>query len=217
MYFQIYINGEKWKYDSSWKTSKWDAYAGNSLNLQLVSLILKGSLFPLVTLTSLTFFSWAPPPPSFFFFLCIFCYRPMFQCFMLFKPNISFYTVRNFLSPIFPSIPSSILPFISPHSPPPPVCPPASQRNGQGLSSISGMHRMIPQITRVHTAVADITGGKGSWRYATPVRVNNTNLVCFEYRGLGWYYEHEHRVCWYFEHDHRVCWYFDRAVGILKW
>ena len=156
------LDGEKWKYDSSWKTSKWDAYAGNSLNLQLVSLIIKGSLFPLVTLTSLTFFSWAPPPPSFFFFLCIFCYRPMFQCFMLFKPNISFYTVRNFLSPIFPSIPSSILPFISPHSPPPPVCPPASQRNGQGLSSISGMHRMIPQITRVHTAVADITGGKGS-------------------------------------------------------
>ena len=156
------LDGEKWKYDSSWKTSKWDAYAGNSLNLQLVSLIIKGSLFPLVTLTSLTFFSWAPPPPSFFFFLCIFCYRPMFQCFMLFKPNISFYTVRNFLSPIFPSIPSSILPFISPHSPPPPVCPPASQRNGQGLSSISGMHRLIPQITRVHTAVADITGGKGS-------------------------------------------------------
>ena len=132
------------------------------LPVALVLLTSKGSLFPLVTLTSLTFFSWAPPPPSFFFFLCIFCYRPMFQCFLLFKPNISFYTVRNFLSPIFPSIPSSILPFISPHSPPPPVCPPASQRNGQGLSSISGMHRLIPQITRVHTAVADITGGKGS-------------------------------------------------------
>ena len=60
-----------------------------------------------------------------------------------------------------------------------------------------------------------------------PARVNNTNVVCFEYRGLGWYYEHDHRVCWYFEHDHRVCWYFEhdhrvcwyfgRAVGILKW
>ena len=57
---------------------------------------------------------------------------------------------------------------------------------------------------------------KGTDLGNAPARVNNTNLVCFEYRGLGWYYEHDHRVCWYFEHDHRVCWYFDRAVGILK-
>ena len=40
---------------------------------------------------------------------------------------------------------------------------------------------------------------KGTDLGNAPARVFNTNFVRLEYWGLGWYYEHDHRVCWYFE------------------
>ena len=40
---------------------------------------------------------------------------------------------------------------------------------------------------------------KGTGLGNAPAGAHNTNLVRFEYVSLGWYHEHDHRLCWYFE------------------
>ena len=53
---------------------------------------------------------------------------------------------------------------------------------------------------------------KGTDLENAPARVYNTNFVRLEYRGLGWYYEHDHRVCWYFE---LIIWSVGILIGLL--